>query len=96
MAKTKGLNITAIAFTPDAWEDYSYWKSQPAKKLKRVDDLIKAAMRSPMEGVGKPERLTSNYQGYYSRRIDDKNRLVYTYKDNVLVIAQCRFHYQDK
>lgn len=90
------FKVAAVAFSAEAWADYDYWKSQPAKKLKRVDELIKAAMRSPLEGIGKPERLSSNYKGFYSRRIDDKNRLVYTYKDDVLVIAQCRFHYQDK
>ena len=85
-----------MAFTADGWQDYGYWKEQPAKKLKRVDELIKAALRSPLEGIGKPERLSANYQGFYSRRIDEKHRLVYTYTNQVLVIAQCRFHYLDK
>jgi len=83
-------------FTNEAWEDYLYWQIQDKKTLKRVNQLIKDIDRNNYEGIGKPEPLTGNFSGFWSRRIDDKNRLVYRIKDNNIEVVQCRTHYKDK
>lgn len=82
-----------IRFTPDAWEDYVFWQSQDRKTLKRINLLIEASQRSPFEGIGKPEALKANLSGFWSRRIDDTNRLVYEADENQLNIVACRYHY---
>jgi toxin YoeB len=82
-----------IGFDKCAWEDYLYFKTHDQKLSARIDELIKEALRSPLEGKGKPERLIGDLAGFYSRRINREHRLVYTYVDGLLVIAQCRFHY---
>ena len=82
-----------IAFTPDAWDDYQYWQGQDKKTLRRVNELIKSAQRTPFEGVGKPEPLKENLAGFWSRRIDQTNRLVYEVTDGEISIISCRFHY---
>ncbi|EYS87221.1 addiction module protein [Cupriavidus sp. SK-4] len=83
-------------FMPDAWEDYLYWQSQAKKTLKRINALIQDTQREPFEGIGKPEPLKGNLSGYWSRRIDDANRLVYFANDDELTIIACRLHYGDK
>jgi len=80
-------------FTPDGWEDYIYWQTQDKKTLKRINELIKSAVRTPFEGIGKPEGLKENLSGFWSRRIDDKNRLVYEVSDAEISIISCRYHY---
>lgn len=80
----------------EAWEDYVYWQTQDKKTLKKINSLIKDIDRNGYEGIGKPEPLTGNWSGYWSRRIDEKNRLVYKIVDNTIRIAQCRTHYGDK
>lgn len=87
--------MRAIRFVPDAWEAYLWWHDQDKKTLKRINLLITAAARSPFEGVGKPEPLRGDLSGYWSRRIDEKNRLVYRASDSELVVIACRFHYDD-
>ena len=87
--------MRAIRFVPDAWEAYLWWHEQDKKTLKRINLLITAAARSPFEGVGKPEPLRGDLSGYWSRRIDEKNRLVYRASDSELVVIACRFHYDD-
>ena len=82
-----------LAFDTTAWEDYLYFKDKDKKISKRIDILLKDCLRNPFDGLGKPERLKGNLQGYYSRRITDEHRLVYRFKDNILIIASCRFHY---
>ncbi|MDB5796037.1 MAG: Txe/YoeB family addiction module toxin [Noviherbaspirillum sp.] len=82
-----------VLFTSDAWEDYLYWQSQDKKTLKRINELIKAAQRTPFEGIGKPEGLRENLSGFWSRRIDEKNRLVYAVSDDEISIISCRYHY---
>ena len=82
-----------VAFDASAWDDYQYIKQYNKKLSARIDELIKEAMRAPLEGKGKPERLVGDFAGFFSRRIDREHRLVYTYIDDYLVIAQCRFHY---
>lgn len=71
----------------DAWEDYVYWQTQDKKTLKRINALLKDIDRNGYEGIGKPEPLTGNWSGYWSRRIDEKNRLVYRIVDETIRIA---------
>lgn len=70
-----------------------YWQGQDRKTLKRINLLIKDIIRSPFAGIGKLEALKENLSGYWSRRIDETNRLVYAVEDNQIVIIGCRFHY---
>ena len=79
-----------------AWEDYLYWQTQDKKTLKRINMLIKDVQRNPFEGLGKPEALKEDLSGYWSRRIDGTNRLVYYVKDDNIIISACRGHYDDK
>lgn len=78
-----------------AWNDYLYWQVQDKKFLKRINELIKDAEREPFSGVGKPEPLRGELSGFWSRRIDDHNRLVYRVNDGVLEILSCREHYDE-
>ena len=77
-----------------AWEDYLYWQTQDKKILKRINQLIKDIDRNGYEGIGKPEPLKYELQGYWSRRIDDEHRLIYRIVDNNIEIVSCRLHYQ--
>ncbi len=86
--------IEILAWTREAWKDYLYWQKQDKKTLKRVNKLIIDAQRSPFEGIGKPEPLKENLSGFWSRRIDEDNRLVYVIDDNRLTIISCRYHYE--
>lgn len=83
-------------WSDEAWEDYLYWQSQDKKTLKRIHLLIKDIDRNGYEGIGKPEPLLDNLSGYWSRRIDEKNRIVYRIENNMIYIAQCGSHYRDK
>ncbi|WP_427309061.1 Txe/YoeB family addiction module toxin [Cupriavidus sp. H39] len=85
-----------LTFMADACEDYVYWQGQDKKTLKRINALIQDAQREPFDGLGKPEPLKGNLSGYWSRRIDDSNRLVYFANDDELTIIACRLHYGDK
>jgi toxin YoeB len=82
-----------LAWTDEAWESYLYWQTQDRKTLKRINKLIEATLREPFEGIGKPEALRENLSGFWSRRIDETNRLVYAVDDDYLTIISCRFHY---
>jgi len=82
-----------LAWTDAAWEDYLYWQGQDKKTLKRINKLIIDAKHSPFEGIGKPEALKENLSGFWSRRIDETNRLVYAVDDVYLTIISCRYHY---
>ena len=84
-----------LVFTPNAWADYTYWQTQDKKTLKRINTLIEATAREPFEGIGKPEALRGDLTGYWSKRIDDVNRLIYQVTDAELIIFNCRFHYVD-
>ena len=87
------MQVTRIEWDVDAWEDYMYWHTQDKKTLKRINSLIKDILRHPFEGIGKPEPLKRNLQGFWSRRIDDTNRIVYAVEDTRIVIIACRNHY---
>ena len=78
----------------DAWNDYLYWQSQDKKTLKRINLLIKEAVRTPFGGTGKPEGLKGNLAGFWSRRIDAENRLVYAVEEERIIIISCRGHYE--
>lgn len=82
-----------LAWTDDAWGDYLYWQTQDKKTLKRINKLIVDAKRSPFQGIGKPEPLRENLAGFWSRRIDETNRLVYAVDEHALTIIACRYHY---
>ena len=84
-----------IRFTPEAWEQYTWWQGQDKKTLKRINSLIEAVARDPFAGVGKPEPLRGNLAGFWSRRIDHANRLVYFADDADVTVIACRTHYGD-
>ncbi|MGL1957867.1 MAG: Txe/YoeB family addiction module toxin [Colwellia sp.] len=82
-----------LAWTDDAWADYVYWQRQDKKTLKRINKLITDTKRSPFEGIGKPEPLKENLSGFWSRRVDESNRLVYAVNDSHITVISCRYHY---
>jgi toxin YoeB len=88
--------MSDLIFTDDAWEDYLYWQTQDKKTLKRINALINDIKRNGYNGIGKPEALIGNLSGYWSRRIDEKNRLVYKVVDAKIEIYELRKHYKDK
>ncbi len=76
-----------------AWEDYCYWQKENKQVLKRLNLLIKDIQRNAYEGIGKPEPLRENLNGWWSRRIDEEHRIVYCEKDGIIIIASCKGHY---
>ena len=82
-----------LVFTDHGWEDYQHWVTNDRRTLKRLNRLIGDTLRSPFEGIGKPEPLQHLLAGAWSRRIDDEHRLVYLVNDDDLVIVQARYHY---
>ena len=82
-----------LGWTNQAWEDYLYWQSQDKRTLKRINKLIEDTKRTPFHGIGKPEPLKGNLAGFWSRRIDETNRLIYSIDDASLTIIACRYHY---
>lgn len=83
-------------WTERAWEDFLYWHSQDKRYLRRVLKLLEDIDRHPYEGLGKPEPLKNEFSGFWSRRVDEKNRLVYSVEGDTVCILQCRTHYGDK
>lgn len=84
-------------WSDDAWEEYLYWQGQDKKTIKRINALIKDIDRNgPISGIGSPEALKGDLQGYYSRRINEKDRLVYKMQEGRIFILQCKEHYGDK
>ncbi len=86
--------IKILSWTKEAWEDYIYWQGQDRKTLKRINKLILDTQRNPFQGIGKPEALKENLSGFWSRRIDETNRLVYVIDNDQLTILSCRYHYR--
>lgn len=82
-----------LSWTDEAWKSYLYWQTQDRKTLKRINKLMADVLRSPFEGIGKPEPLRENLSGFWSRRIDDTNRLVYAVDDHSITIISCWYHY---
>ena len=87
--------MSRIIFTENGWDDYIYWQLEDKKTLRKINSLLKSAQRSPFDGEGKPEPLR-NEEGDWSRRINDKDRLVYRIVDGDILVKQCRGHYSDK
>lgn len=87
--------MCSIHFTDEAWDDYLYWQGQNRKTLKRINQLVESARRTPFEGIGKLEALKANLSGSWSRRIDESNRLVYQVTDKEIIVVACRFHYRN-
>ena len=85
--------IEILSWTKEGWTDYVYWQTQDKTTLKRINRLIIDSQRSPFSGLGKPEPLKENLSGFWSRRIDDTNRLVYAVDQNQITIIACRYHY---
>ena len=83
------------SFTENGWTDYIYWETEDCKTLKRINKLIEDIDRNGNEGIGKPEPLSGKLAGYWSRRINEKDRLVYAIEDDEIIIISCRFHYDD-
>lgn len=83
-----------ILFEDRAWSDYLYWQVNDKKTLKRINLLINDIKRNPFDGLGKVEPLKNNLSGTFSRRIDDKNRIVYFVSDNIIFIISCKGHYK--
>lgn len=83
-----------LKWDEDAWNDYLYWQKQDKKTLKRINTLLTDIMRNPFDGIGKPEPL-KHQKGYWSRRIDDVNRIVYKVDGDAIAIAAVRGHYDD-
>ena len=83
-----------LLFTDDGWRDYLFWQQTDRRMLQRINTLIRDTLRSPFQGIGKPEPLRHELQGCWSRRIDSEHRLVYEVHERQLRIIACRYHYQ--
>jgi len=84
-----------LKFTPAGWDDYLWFQQHDRKLLKRINQLIQEMLRTPFEGIGKPEPLKGDLSGYWSRRISDEHRIVYTVLAQDLIIIASRYHYSD-
>jgi len=84
-----------IVFTPESLAEYMDWMNEDRKTLKRINQILKDITRSPYEGIGKPEALRGDLSGFWSRRIDDKHRIVYEIANGQCCIIQCKGHYGD-
>ena len=84
-----------ISFSDRAWREYCYWQTQDKKTLKRINILLADICRNDFTGIGKPEHLKGNLSGFWSRRIDDANRLVYKITIVGVEVVQCKGHYNN-
>jgi len=94
--KTDVLCNQLIAWTPHAWEEYLYWQKHDTNTVNKINELLAACLREPFKGIGKPEPLKENLAGFWARRINQKDRLVYLPQNGNIYVVQCRFHYADK
>ena len=83
------------AFTDIGWEDYLYWQTEDRKTLRKINTLLKDIERNGNEGIGKPEPLTGDLSGFWSRRINQKDRLIYALEMDQIIIIACRYQYDD-
>ena len=86
--------MSKLVFSESAWQDYLYWQTQDKKTLKKINLLLQDIVRNGYEGIGKPEPLKENLSGFWSRRIDDKNRIVYRISEEYIERIQCKEHYE--
>lgn len=82
-----------VSWDQNTWEDYLYWQQTDKAVIKRINMLIKECLRTPFEGIGKPEALKANFSGFWSRRITGEHRLIYKVYEDRIHIVQCRYHY---
>ena len=87
--------MSRILFTEHAWEAYIYWQTQDKRTLRRINQLLRDIQRDPFDGIGKPEPLRGELSGFWSRRIDECNRIVYRVRDDIVELLQCKGHYDD-
>ena len=80
-------------FTDNGWDDYVYWQTEDRKTLKKINTLLEDIDRNGNQGKGKPEPLKGNLSGFWSRRIDEQNRLVYRISEDAIEVIACRYHY---
>ena len=85
--------MSNVSFTEKAWDDYCYWQTQDKKTLKRINLLLQDIQRNNFSGIRKPEPLKNDLSSFWSRRIDDSNRLVYKIRNNQIEVIQCKGHY---
>ena len=88
--------IELLAWEDAAWNDYLWWQDQDRKTLRRINKIINEIRREPFGGIAKPEKLRGNLSGFLSRRIDDKNRIIYRVTENEIIMTFCKGHYGDK
>ena len=88
--------MSNIVFSERAWQEYIYWQTQDKKTLKRINSILQDIIRNGYEGIAKPEPLKENLSGFWSRRIDEANRIVYRISEDKIEIIQCKGHYNDK
>lgn len=88
--------MSRLSFSENAWKEYLYWQTQDKKTLKRINQLLQDIERNGYNGIAKSEPLKNNLSGYWSKRIDDSNRLVFKLSDELIEIIQCKGHYDDK
>jgi toxin YoeB len=82
-------------WSDEAWEDYVYWQENDKKMVKKINRLLKDIERNPFSGIGKPEPLKHNYSGYWSRRITEEHRIVYSVEVDSIEIVICKSHYDN-
>ena len=82
-----------ISFIQRSWDEYNSWQKDDKKVFDKIQRLIKETLRDPFGGIGKPEPLKNNLQGYWSKRITNEHRLVYKIEENQLIIISCKYHY---
>lgn len=82
----------AVSWTPNAWDEYLSWRAEDQKIVYEINNLIDECRRNPFKGTGKPEPLTGNLTGYWSRRITHEHRLVYLPEDATIYVVSCRYH----
>mgnify|MGYP001120711251 FL=1 len=87
--------MSRILFTEHAWEEYIYWQTQDRRTLRRINQLLRDIQRDPFDGIGKPEPLRGELSGFWSRRIDETNRIVYYEQGEIVYIISCLGHYDD-
>ncbi len=85
--------LAILTATRQAWQDYGYWQDNDKQTLNRINTLIHDIRRTPYSGIGKPIALKGDLEGFWSRRIDTTNRLIYTVEQNKLIIIACRYHF---
>lgn len=85
-----------VLWEDEAWVEYLDWQEEDRKTLRKINKLVKDIQRNPFSGTGHPEQLSGNLSGWWSRHIDEKNRIVYRLKEGNIIILSCKDHYDDK